>query len=245
MNDIATVAPRKISAIVPQTIAETAQLADLIFKSGTAPKGMNIQAVMIAIMRGCEIGLTPFQALDKIAIVNNRPLLMGEAALALVRSSGKAEYIKEWIDGKDDARIAYCEAKRGKEIITRKFSVADAKKAGLWGKGGPWSQYPERMLGMRARAFCLRDAFPDCLGGLYLREEFEGVDNVSAFEPETPPEPITAEQIIELQELIKETASEEKQFLEYLNTTALTELDSKGYERGKKALLNKKARNNG
>ena len=245
MNDLAVVAPRKINAIIPQTISETAQLAELIFKSGTAPKGMNIQAVMIAIMRGCEIGLTPFQALDKIAIVNGRPLIMGEAALALVRSSGKAEYVKEWIDGDGDARVAYCEAKRGKEVVKRKFSVADAKKAGLWGKGGPWSQYPERMLGMRARAFCLRDAFADCLGGLYLREEFDGVDNPNQFEPETPPEPITAEQIIELQGLLEETKSNEQQFLDYLNAKSLTELDSKGYERGKKALINKKARNNG
>jgi hypothetical protein len=32
------------------------------------------------------------------------------------------------------------------------------------------------MLMMRARAFALRDAFPDVLAGLYLREEFEGVE---------------------------------------------------------------------
>jgi hypothetical protein len=32
------------------------------------------------------------------------------------------------------------------------------------------------MLMMRARAFALRDAFPDVLMGLYLREEFEGVE---------------------------------------------------------------------
>jgi hypothetical protein len=51
------------------------------------------------------------------------------------------------------------------------FSVTDAKKAQLWGKGGPWSQYARRMLQMRARGFALRDAFPDVLRGLITAEE--------------------------------------------------------------------------
>jgi len=246
MNDIVPAIPKKIAAIVPQSLSETAQLAELIYKSGTAPRGMNNpQSIMISIMRGMELGLTPFQSLDKIPIVNNRPVLMAEAGLSLVRSSGKAAYVKEWFEGEGDKRIAFCEAKRGEEIVTRQFSVADARKAGLWGKGGPWTQFPDRMLQMRARAFCLRDGFADILGGLYFKEEFDGADNASQFEPETPPEPITAEQIIELQMLIEETKSDEKQFLDYLKAASLTELDAKGFERGKKALINKRAKNNG
>ena len=60
--------------------------------------------------------------------------------------------------------------------MERRFSVQDARRAGLWGRPGPWSQYPQRMLQMRARAFALRDAFADVLGGLYLREELEDAD---------------------------------------------------------------------
>ncbi len=47
----------------------------------------------------------------------------------------------------------------------------DAKRAGLWGKGGPWTAYPKRMLQMRARGFALRDAFPDVLKGMISVEE--------------------------------------------------------------------------
>ncbi len=67
--------------------------------------------------------------------------------------------------------------------IERRFSVQDARRAGLWGRPGPWSQYPQRMLQMRARAFALRDAFADVLGGLYLREELEDADARRALEP--------------------------------------------------------------
>ena len=53
----------------------------------------------------------------------------------------------------------------------RTFSQNDAEIAGLWSKAGPWKQYPKRMLQMRARAFCLRDLFPDVLKGLAVAEE--------------------------------------------------------------------------
>jgi len=79
---------------------------------------------------------------------------------------------------RQDTRTAICQVLRSgrSEPITRTFSIEDAKRAGLWQKPGPWTDYPDRMLMMRARAFALRDAFPDVLMGLYLREEFEGVE---------------------------------------------------------------------
>lgn len=45
------------------------------------------------------------------------------------------------------------------------------QKNQLWGKSGPWQQYPKRMLQMRARGFALRDKFADVLGGLISAEE--------------------------------------------------------------------------
>ena len=53
------------------------------------------------------------------------------------------------------------------------FTVRDAKRAGLWGKAGPWTQYPRQMLFNRARAFAYRHAFPDALMGMRFREEEE------------------------------------------------------------------------
>ena len=46
-------------------------------------------------------------------------------------------------------------------------------RAGLLKKSGPWTQYPDRMLAMRARGFACRDGAADVLGGLYVAEELE------------------------------------------------------------------------
>ena len=201
MSNVATIEPRpqlavggKLSPIIPQTMDEAYRLAKAVCMAGMAPRGMDTpEKAMIAIMRGMEVGLTPFQALDKIAVVNGRPTIWGDGAMALVRASGLCEWIKEKIEGTGDARVGVCEAKRrgDPEAIRRTFSVTDAKKAGLWGKQGPWTQYEERMLQMRARAFTLRDGFADVLGGLYLKEEFDGIEGkaVSIPTPPTPPAP--------------------------------------------------------
>jgi hypothetical protein len=70
--------------------------------------------------------------------------------------------------------VATCTVwRKGGTKHTQSFSQADAQKAGLWGKSGPWTQYPKRMLQMRARGFALRSQFADALAGLITREEAE------------------------------------------------------------------------
>jgi hypothetical protein len=61
--------------------------------------------------------------------------------------------------------------RRGEPEQSRTFTDQDAEKAGLKGKPGPWTQYPKRMRQLRARAFALRDVFPDVLRGLPVAEE--------------------------------------------------------------------------
>jgi len=165
-----------VRAIVPQSMEDAYRLAKAICVAGMAPKGLDTpEKCMVAIMHGMEIGLPPMTALQRIAVVNGRPTIWGDGAMSLVRASGICEFVRERIEGQGDDRVAVCEAKRRHEIepIIRSFSVVDAKRAGLWGKSGPWQQFPDRMLQMRARAFALRDGFADVLGGLYLKEEIE------------------------------------------------------------------------
>lgn len=184
-----------IGGIVPQDFAAVWRLANVIGLSGMAPRDFNTRdKVAVAIMHGMEVGLSPMAAMQSIAVVNGRPSLWGDAVLGLVRSSGLLESFKEEIIGEGDNMKAVCTVKRkdDTENIVSEFSVDDAKKANLWNKSGPWTQYPKRMLKLRARGFALRDGFPDVLRGLHVAEEQRDIEvsqNVIVETPPSPPKP--------------------------------------------------------
>jgi molecular chaperone DnaK (HSP70) len=154
--------------------------AQAIAKSNFCPKDYRHKPddVLVAIQMGLEVGLKPMQALQNIAVINNRPCLWGDSALAIIQTSGQLEDIEEKLEGdlEKDA-IATCRVKRKgmKSPIIRTFSIAEARKARLLGKSGPWQDYRGRMLQMRARGFALRDGFADVLKGLNIREEVEDI----------------------------------------------------------------------
>ncbi len=148
---------------------ELGRFCKAVVNSGLAPKGFSSpEAVMVAVQHGLELGLAPMQALQSIAIVNGKPVVYGDTALAIATAHPAFLDIDEKVEG----NTATCVVKRrDRSPVVRTFSEADAKKAQLWGKSGPWQQYPSRMLQMRARSWALRDAFPDALRGLGIREE--------------------------------------------------------------------------
>lgn len=166
----------RVTAIIPQSVEEVFRLATAVAKSGLAPSTMNTaEKITIAIMHGAEIGLPPMQAIQRIAVVNGRPALWGDSVPALLWARGFK--IDETMDGVDDERGASCSVTRPDGTkITRRFTIGDAKLAGLWGKAGPWKQYPDRMLQMRARGYAARDGAADVLSGLYVAEEVQDID---------------------------------------------------------------------
>lgn len=163
--------------------------AETVVNSGMAPKGMNTAGVLVCMQYGAEIGLSPMQSVQNIACINGKPGLYGDGMLAVCRASGlfdDAEF-SERIEGEGDQMTAICRVRRKPDgqAVEQRFDVKRAKKAKLWGKSGPWSDYPERMLQMRARSFALRDTFPDVLKGLIAVEELRDYPEELAPKQET------------------------------------------------------------
>ncbi|HEL5025689.1 TPA: hypothetical protein UOA81_000858 [Stenotrophomonas maltophilia] len=177
--------PRQQFDLSPQTFDQALQFCDYLAESDFVPKDFKGKPgnCLIAIQWGAELGLKPLQALQNLAIINGRPALWGDAVIALVRSSPLCEYITEG----DDGATAVCRVKRrGESEEVRTFSMDDAKVAGLLGKSGPWTQYPKRMRQMRARAFALRDVFPDVLRGMPIAEEVMDIPQAGSVSNEQP-----------------------------------------------------------
>jgi len=172
MNNQLQTRPAETFSLTPKTLEEAMKYSEMLAKSQMVPKGYQGRAsdILIAVQMGHELGLKPIQSLQNIAVINGKPSIYGDACLALVKIHPEFEDIKEYFD--EAAQAAICEIKRkGQTLHTAVFSIEDAKKAGLWNKPGPWTQYPKRMLQFRARGFGLRDVFPDALQGLILVEE--------------------------------------------------------------------------
>lgn len=171
--------------IVPTNLNEAIVFADMIAKSSFCPAAMKGKGgdILIAMQMGAEVGLSPMQALQNIAVINGRPTLWGDAALAVVMAHPQYVSHREWTEGslKDKTMVAYCAVTRkNSEEYIKSFSIEEAENAGLWGKAGPWKQYPQRMLQMRARAFAIRDKFADALRGISMREEVQDYEVIKA-----------------------------------------------------------------
>lgn len=172
--------------LTPSNLTEAMKIADILANSDFVPKDYQRKPgnILVALQWGAEIGLQPLQALQNIACINGRPAIWGDAMLALVRQSGLLESIDE--EQTDD--VATCTIKRRGEkerVVT--FSMADAKRAGLSGKVGPWTQYPKRMMQSRARAYALRDIFPDVLKGMAVAEEEQDKQTLVDVTPQPVP----------------------------------------------------------
>ncbi len=192
------------------TFDEALKFSQMVARTEFAPKDFRgkPEACLLAMQHGAEVGLTPMQALQSVAVINGRPSIWGDAALALCQSSPVCEWVRESLAGEGDNLTATCECKRrgDPEPHVAHFSVADAKRAGLWQESAtvkrknretgqyfeakndsPWFCYPHRMLKLRARGFALRDAFPDVLRGLVTVEEARDYPTSPATDRPPPP----------------------------------------------------------
>lgn len=157
------------------------RIARGVWASGVVPSSIkSVEALWVCLSFGIEAGLSITQSLRGVMVVNNVPSVWGDLAMALVRKSGLLEYIREFEEdgGEGEGRVAVCVVKRkgDPDEVRRTWSEADNKTAGLDSKD-IHKKYPARMRKARARAFAIRDVFPDVLGGLAIKEEQDDVES--------------------------------------------------------------------
>ncbi len=178
MSNLPTQIPTPVEfgerGIIPKSMGDLMQFAEIAARSKIAPAGMDTaEKIFVCCVFGAENGLSPMQAMRSIIVVNNLPSWRGDAALALALRSGAMLSYDSGFEGEGENRAAFFESMRAGWKAPKRtlFTAADAKRAGLWGKAGPWTQYPQRMMRYRALGFHLRDNYPDVLMGITITEE--------------------------------------------------------------------------
>jgi hypothetical protein len=189
------------------------QLAETLAKSTLVPKQYigKPDDILVAIQTGRELDMPPAASLRTFAVIGGTPKAFGDGFLAVIQTSPAYQRHVEYFVDRQGERVdalgitdlstdaskavAMFWRKGNPEPFTKSFSIHDAKRAKLWGKPGPWTEYPGRMLQMRAREFAGRDAFSDRLMGLTISDYDDPHDepldvSVDAAYPERPPMPV-------------------------------------------------------
>jgi hypothetical protein len=167
-----------LSQFMPAGLSDKLRMSEVLYKSGLMPQHFKSPAqVMVALQMGHELGLKPMVAINNISVINGRPTLGADIQAALIRQH--PEYAGIEIEETADSCTVTIRRKVGPVLETFRstFSDADAKRAGLAGKSGPWQQYPKRMRKHRALAYACRDAFPDVLAGVYEPDEMHAIQH--------------------------------------------------------------------
>ncbi len=163
----------KTFSLVPKDLKEAMEYAKMIAGSDLVPKDYKGKEgnCLIGMQFGAELGLPALQALQNIAVINGKPGIYGDLGKALLLSKGfKIE--ERDIPEIKKLGIAWCKVTRPSGQATeRTFAMEDAKTAKLWGREGPWTTYPYRMMAWRAFWWAARDAAADVLKGIGGVEE--------------------------------------------------------------------------
>ena len=192
---------KDIIQLTGKGLGEVIKIAEFFQGSELVPTSFRNKPadIVLAWQTGAELGLSPTQSLKGIAVINGKTAIYGDTAMSLVRGARVCEFVKETFD--KDTMTATCVTKRRDEEHenTTTFSMDNAKTAKLWGKTGPWTQYPERMLKMRARAFNLRDTFADLLSGIDIYEDIQDIGSIKEVGP------TRTEKVTQLRDLLGDT----------------------------------------
>lgn len=229
--------------LLPQTYSELERWAQKISKTEMVPKAYRGKPddIIVCVQYGQEIGLGFMESLKSIAVINGNPSVYGDGLLAICQRHPEFEDLIETPElnekGEVTAYIAQA-VRKGHTTKIAKFSQTDAMRAGLWTKAGPWKEYPQRMLQMRARGFALRDQFADVLKGLIPAEEaadFPVIDGEADG-------PVSEAQVRQLADLLEETRTERSSFLTTMlsGVTGLDQIPASEFDRCYRTLTKKK-----
>ena len=157
------------TSITTNDIEVAIKLGEIAFKSGIC-KTQSPFAATVAILKGQELGFSPMASLEMVQVIQGNVGLSPKGAMAIM--SAHPEII-------EDVKIEYlytekgeffgtsCTIKRkGRAAHTEKFTLDDARNAGLIRDDSGWKKYPQKMTTWRAVGFAADIVCADLLGGL-------------------------------------------------------------------------------
>lgn len=161
----------KALALVPKSLNEVTSMAEVFAKSGLLPEALRgkVPDVIVQIITGQELGLSPMAAIRGVHIVQGKPILSADTMVALALGSGLCEYFS--CVEETATAVTYETKRKGNPHAQRvTWSDDDTKAAGLQLKDN-WRMHKKQMRRARAKAILARDVYPDVIAGCYDPDE--------------------------------------------------------------------------
>ena len=202
-TDLATV------GLNPADLKGQMELAKVLGMSALLPQALRGKPadVLVTVMYGREMGLSPMQAIQGIYVVNGRPTCGGKLLLAKVRQAGH----RVKVEATDKAaRVTITRSDDRENPHTEEFTWADAERAKLTTKD-TWKSWPKQMLTWRAVSNAVNVQCPEVAMGFEITELVQdelaqperptlaqvAADRVAAPSPAAPTQAATADEPVD------------------------------------------------
>lgn len=166
---------------VSDDLIQPMEMGKIFMESGMFPDIKTQAMAVVKILAGREIGLSPFESMNALYIVNGKLSLTSNAMATIVKKTGKYDYKIEKLD-EQECTITFLKGEV--ELGKSTFTFKDGAKAGLVNKP-VWQSYPKNMLFARALSNGVRWFCPDACCGYYTTEEAQDFTDVTPVKTKT------------------------------------------------------------
>ena len=164
-NELMVVKSRNVTPTIWNMIKEMAPVMHQARLFGVASP----EAAAATMLKGYEIGIGFTASFELIQVVMGKPALSPRGALALLHNAPEISKITitRLVDGSGKFSGYECYMKRTNGFdFTARWTMEDARRAGLVKPDSGWTNYPENMCMWRAVGFCADVTAPDILAGM-------------------------------------------------------------------------------
>ena len=163
------------AAFEPANLDQALQLANRLADSNLLPKALQKRPsdVLVVMMMGRDLGLTPMQALRQVHVIEGRPSMSAEMMVALcLQRPDVCEFFS--LVESTDAKATYKTKRKGAEPVSMSYTIEQASKAKLTGKQN-WQNHTAAMLRARASSSLARVVYPDLTNGILSEDEADEI----------------------------------------------------------------------
>ena len=185
-----------------KTLDDVFKIGKVASDSGMFPDITTQAKAVMAILAGRELGIPPMASMRGFNVIKGKAQISAGLLAAMIRKSGRYDYKIATDPSKEDTEcvILWSENIGGATTIIgqSKFTLDDAKRAGLIKPDSNWQKYPRAMLFARALTEGQRKYAPDIgIGPVYAEGEIPSDEVIDISPPRVISEMPTAKEIFD------------------------------------------------